>query len=91
MAQQQESCTKSKVKVGEAKNLAKKKSKTCNEAFSQYLLAISQQVNQSFYRDVLKFVLLYQQCLNLFGSQLVEKLQGTSHPTLVIPPSGGSK
>ena len=40
---------------------------TCDEIFSLYLRHVSKQVNESYYRTVLRFVLLYRECLNEYG------------------------
>ena len=40
---------------------------TCDEVFVLYLGNISKQVNAVYYRTVLKFVLLYRDCLNQLG------------------------
>lgn len=40
---------------------------TCDEVFALYLRHVSKQVNESYYRTVLRFVLLYRECLNEYG------------------------
>jgi hypothetical protein len=40
---------------------------TCDEVFCLYLRHVSKQVNESYYRTVLRFVLLYRECLNECG------------------------
>lgn len=39
----------------------------CDEIFALYLRHISKQVNEHYYRIVLRFVLLYRECLNEYG------------------------
>ena len=40
---------------------------SCDEVFVLYLGNISKQVNAVYYRTVMKFVLLYRDCLNQMG------------------------
>ncbi len=40
---------------------------TCDEVFSLYLRHVSKQVNDTYYRNVIRFVLLYRECLNEYG------------------------
>ena len=40
---------------------------TCDEVFALYLRHVSKQVNEQYYRNVLRFVLLYRECLNEYG------------------------
>ena len=40
---------------------------SCDEIFALYLRHVSKQVNESYYRTVLRFVLLYRECLNEYG------------------------
>lgn len=40
---------------------------TCDEVFSLYLRHVSKYVNESYYRQILRFVLLYRECLNEYG------------------------
>lgn len=40
---------------------------TCDEIFSLYLRHVSKQVNEQYYKTVLRFVLLYRECLNEYG------------------------
>ena len=40
---------------------------TCDEVFCMYLREISKQVNDNYYKQCLRFVLLYRECLNEFG------------------------
>jgi flagellar biosynthesis GTPase FlhF len=39
----------------------------CDEIFALYLRHVSKLVNESYYRNVLRFVLLYRECLNEYG------------------------
>jgi hypothetical protein len=40
---------------------------TCDEIFTLYLRYVSKHVNEHFYRTILKFVILYRECLNEYG------------------------
>lgn len=60
-------------------NKALNDQKSCNYAFAKYLIFMSERVNHTFYDSVLKFVLLYQDCLNLYGDQKVAQLQGVQY------------
>ena len=40
---------------------------TCDEVFSLYLRHVSKQVNENYYRNCVRFVLLYRECLNEYG------------------------
>ena len=40
---------------------------TCDEIFALYLRHVCKQVNETYYRTVLRFVLLYRECLNEYG------------------------
>jgi len=44
-----------------------KDSLTCDEVFCLYLRHVSKQVNEHYYKTVLRFVLLYRECLNENG------------------------
>jgi len=39
----------------------------CDEIFALYLRHVSKLVNETYYRTVLRFVLLYRECLNEYG------------------------
>ena len=40
---------------------------SCDEVFSLYLRHVSKIVNENYYRTVVRFVLLYRECLNEYG------------------------
>ena len=42
---------------------------SCDEVFTLYLGHVSKHVNQIYYKTVLKFILLYRECLNAQGWQ----------------------
>lgn len=44
-----------------------KDSLSCDEVFALYLRHVSKLVNENYYRNVLRFVLLYRECLNEYG------------------------
>lgn len=39
----------------------------CDEIFCMYLRALSKCVNENYYKTVLRFVILYRDCLNEYG------------------------
>ena len=63
-----------KKKYYQLENKALSEQKSCDYAFARYLIFMSERVNQAFYDSVLKFVLLYRDCLNLYGYQKVAQL-----------------
>ena len=44
-------------------------STTCDDLFCTYLNHLCHKVNPEYYKQLLKFVLLYRECLNDFGWQ----------------------
>ena len=62
--------------------ILKKKQKKCDEVFAEYLDSIAKYVNKESYRQVLKFVFLFRECLNHYGERLMKAKQVSS-----IPPS----
>ena len=42
---------------------------TCDDVFTLYLGDVSKQVNQVYFKTVVKFVLLYRDCMNALGWQ----------------------
>ena len=42
---------------------------TCDEVFCLYLREVSKQVNESYYKQVIRFILLYRECINEYGWQ----------------------
>ena len=40
---------------------------TCDEVFCLYLREVSKNVNEHWYKQCLRFVLLYRECINEFG------------------------
>jgi len=51
-----------KLKTEEEKDLM-----SCDEVFCMYLREISKQVNENYYKQCLRFVLLYRECINECG------------------------
>ena len=39
----------------------------CDEIFCLYLREVSRKVNENYYRTILRFVLLYRECMNEYG------------------------
>ena len=52
-----------------AKTEEEKDQMTCDEVFCMYLREISKRVNESYYKQCLRFVLLYRECINECGWQ----------------------
>ena len=50
--------------------LAKKKSKKCDEILAEYLDSVAKLVNKECYKQVVKFMFLFRECLNHFGERL---------------------
>ena len=42
---------------------------SCDEAMAVYLRDVSCKVNESFFKQVIMFVLLYRDCMNQYGWQ----------------------
>ena len=40
---------------------------TCDDIFCMYLRHVSKLVNENYYKQCLRFVLLYRECLNEYG------------------------
>lgn len=40
---------------------------TCDSIFCLYLRDVSRKVNEAYYRTILRFVLLYRECMNEYG------------------------
>ena len=40
---------------------------SCDDVFCMYLREISKQVNEAYYKQCLRFVLLYRECINEYG------------------------
>ena len=50
-----------------AKSEEEKDQMTCDEVFCIYLREISKRVNESYYKQCLRFILLYRECINECG------------------------
>lgn len=62
-------------------NQRKKKMKKCDEIFAEYLDLIAKDVKKECYANVLKFVLIYRECMNQYGDKIQkEKNGGESNP-----------
>lgn len=44
-----------------------KENVTCDEVFCLYLRDVCRRVNESYYRTVLRFIILYRECMNEYG------------------------
>ncbi len=53
----------------------KKKQKKCDEIFAEYLDSVARAVNKDCYKQVLKFVFLFRECLNHYGERLSKAKQ----------------
>ena len=40
---------------------------TCDEVFCMYLREVSKRVNENYYKQCLRFILLYRECINESG------------------------
>jgi len=56
----------------------KKKSKKCDEIFAEYLDSVAKYVNKDTYKEVLKFVFLFRECLNQHGDHLLKNKPDTA-------------
>lgn len=52
--------------------LAKKREKSCDQIFAEYLGFVAQKVCKEYYNQVLRFVFLFRECVNSNGKQLIE-------------------
>ena len=59
----------------EEESLLRKKQKKCDEIFAEYLDHVAKQVNKDCYKQVLKFVFLFRECLNHYGERLNKSKQ----------------
>jgi hypothetical protein len=68
---------------------------SCDEVFCLYLRHASKQVNESYYRTILRFVLLYRECLNECGwfkrrehfqKAFQEELEEGQEDSTMLPP-----
>eukprot|EP01022_Parablepharisma_sp_SALTPOND_P013627 TRINITY_DN182_c0_g2_i1.p1 TRINITY_DN182_c0_g2~~TRINITY_DN182_c0_g2_i1.p1 ORF type:complete len:427 (+),score=53.64 TRINITY_DN182_c0_g2_i1:1754-3034(+) len=59
----------------EEDSFQKKKQKKCDEIFAEYLDSVARVVNKECYRQVLKFVFLFRECLNHYGERLNKSKQ----------------
>ena len=54
----------------------KTKGKKCDEIFAEYLNYVSKNVKKSYYKQVVKFVLLYREYFNETGKKIAQKKEG---------------
>ena len=59
--------TDDRMKAFEDMSEAQKDAMTCDEVFCMYLREVSKNVNEKCYKQCLRFVLLYRECINEFG------------------------
>lgn len=67
--------------------LQKKKEKKCDETFAEYLSDVSKMINKDCYKQILKFVFLFRECLNHYGDRLNKSKQVQG----VVPPPAEKK
>ena len=67
----------------EEEDISCNKQKKCDEAFAAYLDSVARDTNKSCYKQVLKFVFLFRECLNYFG----DRLKASKQVQGVVPPS----
>lgn len=53
--------------------LMKKREKSCDQIFAEYLGFVAQKVCREYYVNVLHFILLFRECINSNGKQLIEE------------------
>ena len=51
----------------QAKSEEEKDQMTCDEVFCLWLREVSKQVNETYYRQCVRFILLYRECINECG------------------------
>ena len=61
----------------EEESLQKKKLKKCDEVFAEYLDSVAKFVNKDCYKQVLKFIFLFRECLNHYGERLSKSKLGS--------------
>eukprot|EP00826_Nyctotherus_ovalis_P032994 TRINITY_DN2659_c0_g1_i3.p1 TRINITY_DN2659_c0_g1~~TRINITY_DN2659_c0_g1_i3.p1 ORF type:complete len:198 (+),score=38.77 TRINITY_DN2659_c0_g1_i3:796-1389(+) len=52
--------------------LSKKREKSCDQIFAEYLGHVAQKVYAEYYIQVLRFIFLFRECINKNGQQLIE-------------------
>lgn len=52
--------------------LAKKREKSCDQIFAEYLGFVAQKVRKEYYKEILRFVFLFREYINSNGKQLIE-------------------
>ena len=57
---------------------------SCDDTFALYLYEVSRKVNGMFYEKMLKFAILFRECLNEYGWKKMEEAQGEAQ----ISPGG---
>jgi hypothetical protein len=70
------------IEFGRQEDLAGNKTKKCDEAFAAYLDSVARETNKMAYKNVLKFVFLFRECLNRFGYPTLAAKAG---PGVIIP------
>ena len=45
----------------------KKNMLNCEELFAIYMREVSEQVNETYYSTVMQFMLMFRDCLNMYG------------------------
>jgi hypothetical protein len=53
--------------------LTKKREKSCDQIFAEYLGFVAQKVHSEYYANVLRFVFLFRECVNSSGKELIEE------------------
>lgn len=52
--------------------LTRKREKSCDQIFAEYLGFVAQKVRKEYYIQVLRFVFLFRECINSNGERLIE-------------------
>ena len=53
-----------------------------DEVFALYLYTVSKKVNDTFYRTILAFVILFRECLNEIGWRKLQENEQESYPDI---------
>jgi len=63
--------------------ISKKREKSCDQIFAEYLGSVAQKVHKEYYINVLRYMLLFRECINANGKQLIEERKNL--PSFLFP------
>lgn len=69
--------------AGDEDELMKKREKSCDQIFAEYLGSIARKVCNEYYIKVLRFVFLFRECVNDNGEKLIEERKNL--PAFLFP------